>query len=72
MRRSEFHGLLFCLSVLAFSWPVINYSNIDRLIIIFKYIFGAWGIIIALLFLISRSLASGAGSEDVDNDRRRE
>jgi hypothetical protein len=72
LRRSEFHVLLFCLSIVAFSWPAINYSNIDHLIMVFKYIFGAWGIIIALLFLVCRSLASAYASEDTGAGRKQE
>jgi hypothetical protein len=66
LRRTEFHGLLFCLSILAFSWPMIKYSSIDQLIRVFKYVFGVWAIIIAVLFMVGRSLASASSSEDTD------
>jgi hypothetical protein len=54
--QQEFHVLLFCLSLLLFSWPVVSFSDIDRLHTMFIYLFIVWGLIVFLLFLVSRSI----------------
>jgi len=55
-RQKEFHVLLFCVSLFLFGWPVVSFSDIERLQTMFIYLFVFWGLIVLLLYLVSRSL----------------
>jgi hypothetical protein len=69
-RQTEFHALLFCGSLLLLSWPVVSFSDVNRLQTMFVYLFLAWAAIVLLLFLVSRSLDTGDGSDDTESGNR--
>ncbi len=69
-RQSEFHALLFCGSLLMLTWPVVSFSDVNRLQTMFVYLFLAWGMIVLLLFLVSRSLDDGNGSDDTESGNK--
>jgi hypothetical protein len=55
----------FCVVCLAaFTWPVLTSREGSLLIFTYKYIFAAWGVVVILLFFISRFLKSETGKED--------
>jgi hypothetical protein len=54
--RHEFHLLVFCLSLVLFSWPLVSSSDFDRINAMFVYLFVCWTVIIFLQYLISRFL----------------
>lgn len=56
-RQTESHILLFLISLVLFSWPVVSYSDVERLKVMFVYLFVAWAVVVGLLFLVSRSLS---------------
>lgn len=56
--QQEFQVLLFFLAFVLFSWPVVSFSDFARLRSMFIYLFVLWGIIVFLLFLVSRSIDS--------------
>jgi hypothetical protein len=69
-RQSEFHALLFCGSLLLLTWPVVSFSDVDRIQTMFVYLFLAWGVIVLLLFLVSRSLDTGNESDGTESGNR--
>jgi hypothetical protein len=69
-RQSEFHALLFCGSLLLLTWPVVSFSDVNRIQTMFVYLFLAWGVIVLLLFLVSRSLGTGNGSDGGESGNR--
>jgi len=69
-RQSEFHALLFCGSLLLLTWPVVSFSDVDRLQTMFAYLFLAWGVIVLLLFLVSRSLDTRNGSDGAEGGNK--
>jgi len=69
-RQTEFHGLLFFCSLLLLSWPVVSFSDVNRLKTMFVYLFLVWGVIVLLLFLVSRSLFTGNGPEDTEGGNK--
>ncbi|MEW6349451.1 MAG: hypothetical protein AB1646_10355 [Thermodesulfobacteriota bacterium] len=56
LRQREFHVLLFCLAIVLVSWPLVSFSDLDRLKAMFAYLFLVWGLIIMLLLAVSRGL----------------
>jgi len=64
IRRREFHVFLFVLGLVLFGWPVITFSDIGRLEMMFKYLFLAWMIFIFLLFLVAVSQSVSSGSKE--------
>ncbi|MBI4962047.1 MAG: hypothetical protein HY913_02105 [Desulfomonile tiedjei] len=66
-RQREFHALLFCGSLVLLSWPLVSFSDVNRLQTMFVYLFLAWAAIVLLLFLVSRSLDAGNGSDDTES-----
>ncbi len=59
-RQREFHMLLFCLAMVLVSWPLVSFSDVDRLKAMYVYLFLVWGLIIMLLFAVSRSLVDAS------------
>jgi hypothetical protein len=55
-RQREFHLLLFCLSIVLLSWPLVSFSDVERLKTMFVYLFLGWAVIIVLLLAVSNSL----------------
>jgi hypothetical protein len=55
LRQTEFHLILFFLCLIFFGWPVVSFPDVDRLVIVYKYLFGAWAAVIVVLYLMSRS-----------------
>ncbi len=53
--RGEFHAFVFCVGVLLFSYPLLIMSNTERPAGVYLSLFMPWGIMIGLLFVISRS-----------------
>jgi hypothetical protein len=70
LRQTEFRILLFFVSLILFSWPIVNFSDLKRLDIMFVYLFLAWGAVILLLFLVGRSLDDHGSNEDTENGRK--
>lgn len=71
LRQPEFHGLLFVLSLILFSYPLLVMSNASHPKTIYLSLFLPWGIIILLLFLTSRSyptLQQEKGPDHQDGD----
>ncbi len=52
-----FHFFLFLFSLMLFNWPIISIAEIQHSMTLFSYLFYVWGVIIFVLFLISRSLS---------------
>lgn len=55
LRQTEFQGLLFFTCLVLFGWPVVSFGDVERLEVMFVYLFVAWAIVIVLLFLVSRN-----------------
>jgi hypothetical protein len=70
LKQTEFHILLFCVSLVLFGWPVVNFSDMQRLEIRFVYLFMAWGVVILLLYLVGRSLGESASPEENEDGRK--
>lgn len=64
--RYEFHILVFCLSLVLFSWPLVSSSDFDRINAMFVYLFVCWTVVVFLQFLISRVLAPRSSSQPTD------
>lgn len=69
-RQTGFHIFLFFLSLVLFGWPVVNFSDVQRLEIMFYYLFAAWGFVIFLLFVVSRGLSDRAEAEETENGKK--
>jgi hypothetical protein len=69
-QQTEFHVLLFCVSLVLLGWPVVSFSDVNRLQVMFVYLFLAWAAIVILLFLVSRSLEVGEESDDADSGNK--
>lgn len=67
LRQTEFHLLLFVLCMVLFGWPVVTFSDMHRLEVMFAYLFAAWALVIFVLFLVSRSLESADESKKSDD-----
>lgn len=70
LRQTEFRILLFFVSLILFSWPIVNFSDLKRLDIMFVYLFLAWAAVILLLFLVGKSLDDQRSSEETENGRK--
>jgi len=68
-RQTDFQTFLFVLSLILFGWPVVHFSNLGRFETMFYYLFVAWGIVIFLLFLVSRCLSDQPGPEESDDEK---
>ena len=66
--RHEFQVLVFCLSLVLFSWPLVSSSDLDRINSMFVYLFVGWTVIIFLQFLISKVLTPSSSSKQTDDD----
>lgn len=66
--RYEFHILVFCVSLVLFSWPLVSSSDFDRINSMFVYLFVSWTIVVFLQFLISRVLIRGSSSQPTDEN----
>lgn len=55
LRQPEFHAVLFSLGALLFSYPLLLMANTEPPRVIYLALFLPWAIIIAVLFLITRS-----------------
>jgi hypothetical protein len=64
--RYEFHILVFCVSLILFSWPLVSSLDFDRINALFVYLFVSWSIVVFLQFLISRVLIRGSSSQSTD------
>ena len=66
--RHEFQVLVFCLSLVLFSWPLVSSSDLDRINSMFVYLFVGWTVIVFLQFLISKVLTPSSSSKQTDDD----
>jgi len=66
--RHEFQVVVFCLSLVLFSWPLVSSSDLDRINSMFVYLFVGWTVIIFLQFLISKVLTPSSSSKQSDDD----
>ena len=64
--RHEFHILVFCLSLVLFSWPLVSSSDFDRINSMFVYLIVCWTVVVFLQFLISRVLIPRSSSQPTD------
>ena len=64
MGRREFQAIVFCLSLLLFSWPLVSWSDLQNIGSTFFYLFSCWALVILLGFLISRCVDSSDDSEE--------
>jgi len=55
VKKPEFHVLLYLLSLLLFNWPALTIFG-DACSALFYYLFWTWGIFIAALYFVARSL----------------
>ena len=69
-QQTEFHVLLFCASLVLLGWPLVSFSDVNRLQVMFVYLFIAWAAIVILLFLVSRSLEAGEESDDAESGNK--
>lgn len=69
LRQTEFQVLLFFVCLILFGWPVVSFSDAERLVVMFVFLFTAWTIVILLVCLMSRCQESGAQSEKEDKGR---
>jgi hypothetical protein len=58
------------LSLVLFGWPVVHFSDVKRLEVMFYYLFAAWGFVIFLLFVVSRGLSGPAETEETENGKK--
>ena len=65
--RREFHALVFGLSLVLFSWPLISVSDLERIGSTFVYLFVCWTIVIILQLVISRCVDSQFPAEGADD-----
>jgi hypothetical protein len=63
-RQKEFHVLLFHVCLVLFGWPIVSFHTIERAQAMFVYLFLVWGVVIFLLFLVSRSVDVNDPSEE--------
>jgi hypothetical protein len=65
--QAEFQVLLCVLFFLLLSWPFSPFSGGHALRVVFFYLFGVWGLMILVLFLLSRYVeewfTDGAGED---------
>jgi hypothetical protein len=54
-KKLGFSIFLFFIIFILFSWPILSIVNKGHPKLLFIYLFSAWGIIITLLFFMSRS-----------------
>ncbi len=66
--QPEFHGVLFVLSLILFSYPLLVMSNEAHPRIVYLSLFLPWGIIILLLFFTTRSYATISPLDNKDED----
>ena len=57
LQQPEFSVALFIFCLSAFGWPFISIPGADAPIHMFCYLFAVWGLVIVLLFIISRASA---------------
>jgi formate hydrogenlyase subunit 4 len=69
LRQKEFHLLLFFVCVVLFSWPIVSFSDLERLKTMFVYLFVTWALLIPVKFLVSRTLEAGAETKPADSDK---
>jgi uncharacterized membrane protein len=55
LKQTEFHTLIFCLSLVLFSWPFLASSVMLLPERLFIYLFLLWVLLILVLFLMSRN-----------------
>lgn len=55
LRQPEFHGVLFVLGLILFSYPLLVMSTQGHPRLVYMSLFLPWGIIILLLFLTTKS-----------------
>jgi len=68
-RRPEFPVLLFGVSLVLFIWPFLSELNTGRQRGIFAYLYGAWALVIFVLYLVSAAHGSPAGERDTKKSR---
>jgi uncharacterized membrane protein AbrB (regulator of aidB expression) len=69
-KQTDFQIFLFVLSMILFGWPIVHFSDLDRFETMFYYLFGAWTVVIFLLFMVSRSLSDQTSSEETENQKK--
>ena len=67
LRQPEFHGVLFVLCLILFSYPLLVMSNEGHPRIVYLSLFLPWGIIILLLFFTTKSYTV-SGSDNNGDD----
>ena len=62
-----FQICLFALTLLLFNWPLLSIAHDSGPAALFFYLFGAWLLVIFLVFLITRGLPAETTSQGVDD-----
>lgn len=65
--KSEFRIVLFHICLILFGWPVVAFHDLAALGAMFIYLFLAWGAVICLLFLMSRSVDVRSAPEETQS-----
>ena len=71
LKQPEFHIFLFSLALMLFSYPLTVMAKQAFPTVVFVSLFLPWGIIIALLFFVSKSytsVRSNQGRDQKDGD----
>jgi hypothetical protein len=63
-RQTEFHIVLFFLSLVLFGWPIVHFPDAHRAENMFVYLFLAWGMVIVVLYLVSTTLVESGDPKD--------
>jgi hypothetical protein len=66
-RKSDLHTFIACLVLLIFSWPILTILESTHSSFVFFYLFGAWGLVIVLLLLITIGIRY-KGSEQTESE----
>lgn len=61
-----FAGLGVALGLTAMSWPFLDLARESGIPALFSYLFGVWGGLVLLAFLVARSVADGEPGGDED------
>jgi hypothetical protein len=67
--QKDFHVLLFHVCLVLFGWPIVSFHSIERVQAMFIYLFLVWGVVIFLLFLVSRSVDVDDAPEDTQKGK---
>jgi hypothetical protein len=68
LHQSGFHVFTFYVFLLVLVWPILAIPGHQDLATFSRYLFWAWFVMIAVLYLLARSLGSGRSERGGDDD----